>query len=364
MVSYFGAVIIAVNWMLTAFAGLFLGLRLYCKLSRRRGLWWDDYLLIVSFISLVIGIAVVSGDVLLGVGDPTATISPAAMIQLQIHGGVKNVLYSLASDLSKTSFGLTLLQVLEGRIRTMVIYMTALLNLVYFLVVLFTFFKCQPAIYSIFPADYCWKLSTYIQYAVFVGAYSAVVDFAFSLIPWFIVKDLNMKKAEKLGVATAMSFGAIAGVTAVLRTIFLPLLDSPNFSSQATTLAIWYPAEAATTIIAASIPVLRRFVKEIKASVARYFSGEKNDSGASKGQEAKSRSRKAQPSVLHSSRVVTTVVSYHKDPFIPLGDASSDKSIFGRASEPGKSVRTQEARLSYHDRSDNDDLGYVMEVIA
>ena len=40
-----------VVWLLASFAGVFLGLRLYCKLWRRRQLWWDDYLLIASWVS-------------------------------------------------------------------------------------------------------------------------------------------------------------------------------------------------------------------------------------------------------------------------------------------------------------------------
>lgn len=40
-------------------------------------------------------------------------------------------------------------------------------------------------------------------------AFSAAVDFAFALVPWFLVKNLNMKRAEKLGVAIAMSFGTM-----------------------------------------------------------------------------------------------------------------------------------------------------------
>lgn len=39
-----------VVWLLSSFSGLFLGLRLYCKLWRRRQLWWDDYLLIASWV--------------------------------------------------------------------------------------------------------------------------------------------------------------------------------------------------------------------------------------------------------------------------------------------------------------------------
>lgn len=39
-------------WALTAAAATFLGLRVYCKFLRRRGLWWDDYILIASWVSL------------------------------------------------------------------------------------------------------------------------------------------------------------------------------------------------------------------------------------------------------------------------------------------------------------------------
>jgi hypothetical protein len=39
-------------WILTGAALIFLGLRLYCKLGIRRGLWWDDYVLILASVSL------------------------------------------------------------------------------------------------------------------------------------------------------------------------------------------------------------------------------------------------------------------------------------------------------------------------
>lgn len=38
-------------WALGALASTFLSLRIYCKLRRRRGLWWDDYLLFLSWVS-------------------------------------------------------------------------------------------------------------------------------------------------------------------------------------------------------------------------------------------------------------------------------------------------------------------------
>lgn len=37
-------------WFLTALSALFLALRVYCKFFRHRGLWWDDYVLILAWV--------------------------------------------------------------------------------------------------------------------------------------------------------------------------------------------------------------------------------------------------------------------------------------------------------------------------
>lgn len=38
-------------WLLTALSAMFLALRVYCKFLRHRGLWWDDHILIASWVS-------------------------------------------------------------------------------------------------------------------------------------------------------------------------------------------------------------------------------------------------------------------------------------------------------------------------
>lgn len=39
-----------VFWILTSLSFVFLALRLYCKFRRGRRLWWDDHLLIASWV--------------------------------------------------------------------------------------------------------------------------------------------------------------------------------------------------------------------------------------------------------------------------------------------------------------------------
>lgn len=38
-------------WILFASTSAFLGLRLWCKIDRKHGLWYDDYILIASWVS-------------------------------------------------------------------------------------------------------------------------------------------------------------------------------------------------------------------------------------------------------------------------------------------------------------------------
>lgn len=38
-------------WILFAASSVFLALRLWCKLTRRHGLWYDDYVLLAAYVS-------------------------------------------------------------------------------------------------------------------------------------------------------------------------------------------------------------------------------------------------------------------------------------------------------------------------
>ena len=57
-------------WVVTVVSGLFLGLRVYCRLTRNRAMWWDDYFLILSWVRhcLILG----SGEV--GVANEVGAI--------------------------------------------------------------------------------------------------------------------------------------------------------------------------------------------------------------------------------------------------------------------------------------------------
>lgn len=49
-----GPQLLAVVCLLVVLAGLFLGLRIYCKVMRQKGLWWDDWIMIAAWVSRLV----------------------------------------------------------------------------------------------------------------------------------------------------------------------------------------------------------------------------------------------------------------------------------------------------------------------
>lgn len=45
-----GLTMVSVLWLLLTLSTVFVGLRIYSKLNRNRSLWWDDYVIICSWV--------------------------------------------------------------------------------------------------------------------------------------------------------------------------------------------------------------------------------------------------------------------------------------------------------------------------
>jgi hypothetical protein len=50
--SSHGQMLLTAHWTLTSFAGVFLIFRLWTKVAFKRGLWWDDWVLIGGWVCL------------------------------------------------------------------------------------------------------------------------------------------------------------------------------------------------------------------------------------------------------------------------------------------------------------------------
>ncbi|KAK0752652.1 hypothetical protein B0T18DRAFT_305977, partial [Schizothecium vesticola] len=257
-----------ITWTLVGLSGMVLGLRLWCKWRKHRGLWLDDHLLIVSWFLLVASGAVGTYNRSFGFGRHIHFVNPANFAALDLHGNLATVFSVLGTVWSKTSFAITLLRLMQTWPKKVGIWFIIITtNLALYTTVITTWFKCVPG----GREQQCISSMDFVAYATFAGAYSAAMDFVLAFIPWPLIWSLQLKKKEKLGVAVAMSLGVIAGATATMKCLAIQTIAQGDFTYYGASLVIWGNAEVATTIMAASIPVLRVLFIQIKTSAERYY---------------------------------------------------------------------------------------------
>ncbi|OIW28115.1 hypothetical protein CONLIGDRAFT_655703 [Coniochaeta ligniaria NRRL 30616] len=341
-------------WVLNFLALAFLLARVYCKFLRHRGLWWDDGVLIAAYVCSTIETALLSYSVKLGYGyhiwDMPPELFPYVVDLLKVIN-LAGTFSLTAAIWSKTSFALTLLRLTQGWLKLVVWFIIISMNIAMGLSALFVWVQCTPIekSWNPFIDGTCWPPYVLVHYNIFSAAYSAAMDISLALLPWKLIWGLQMKRQEKIGVAFAMSCGVFAGITAIIKTTKIPAMLSQD-PYDGVDLFIWGNAESCVTIIAASVPILRVLIRDVKTSYRNYYVSEQNDNNT-----APNRSR-----TRGQNSVVVTAGRRSHNPSTNKLDDGSEKSILDGRASPGKIVRRNEIVVEYQDRKDGESVEYEL----
>ncbi|KAK0717511.1 hypothetical protein B0T26DRAFT_710099 [Lasiosphaeria miniovina] len=342
-----GSKILATTWALTGLSAVFLAVRLFCKLRTKRRLWWDDYVLVLSWVMLLASIVLVTASVPKGLGKHVYAVPFENFAFLGITGNFTGTFSILAAMWSKTSFAVTLLRLVQGRTKAFVWFIIATVNILMGLNAIFLWVRCSPVqkTWNPYVPGTCWDPQVYPIFGMFAAGYSAAMDFVLALLPWTVIWNLQMKRREKVGVALAMSMGIFAGATAVVKTTVIPTLASPDFTYVSAPLILWGAAESAVTIMAASIPVLRTLFRDLQTLSRRlYVSESKNDTQISK----------------ISPKQNTVVISGGgPSPLTTTTTNSSDRAPLREAG--GRIIQSTEIMVAVEFRKDDDSDGHGVD---
>ncbi|KAI3539386.1 hypothetical protein CABS01_07633 [Colletotrichum abscissum] len=274
--------VVASIWAMISVSTVFLFCRVYCKKIRSRGLWTDDYLLVASWIFLLVSTSLTTELMRLGFGkslDFSAHIFTLSSVNV--------VMNKVALALSKTSFAVTMLRIASGKLKVFIWFLIISMNAVLATsaVVAWKAACDRPSdsYEAVLPGS-CWRVEDSVIMHMVSNAYSALVDFILSLLPWPMIWRLGLKRHEKIGVAVAMSLGVIAGLVGVIKVIkIVTIAEGADIPYRLSLLFIWGQAEINVTIVASSIPVLRVLFTEMYATSR---SDERNGYLKSDGQSA------------------------------------------------------------------------------
>ncbi|KAK4451307.1 96ca82bc-67f3-4b3a-ab36-ffe7d8f40fbe [Podospora aff. communis PSN243] len=272
-----GPTLNTVFWTLTSVSFLFMTLRLWCKYLRGRYLWWDDYVLIASWIALCVSAATTTVCVSLDYGKHLHDMRPEVSTKMQFVAVFAGFFSVLSAAWSKTSFALTVIRLSEPWMRKMIWFIIVTLNGILGTAMLFMWVKCRPfgKIWDDSIEGWCIDPAKVITLYQWSAGYSGSMDIVLALCPWVLLWRLGMTKREKAGVAICMSMGVVAGAASFVKMIMLPKLSGDPTETVAVT--IWGGAEGSITIIAASIPVLRNLVIREKSAARAEPSPDPSD---------------------------------------------------------------------------------------
>lgn len=193
-------------WVLVGVSGFFFFLRSYCKITRQRGLWWDDHVMGLAWVRVPVPIRrrpvvavekcdtgpirptmcslltaaqltlVVSGtfgsiSTTMGFGHHSWNVdtqgpSFSKLLLIMNHTGFWSI---LGTAWSKTGFAITLLRISEGRIRWVIWAVIVSVNIVLYLGACFLWLQCNPPAKTYTPwlEGECWDPQVIIAYNSF-----------------------------------------------------------------------------------------------------------------------------------------------------------------------------------------------------
>ncbi|KAL8282839.1 hypothetical protein RB600_006018 [Gaeumannomyces tritici] len=278
-----GPSVIGALWTFATLATVFVALRCYVRISVKKVFGVDDGCVVLGLVLLICMVSVDTVAVTLGLGRHLAYLIKNAptqhLVDLTFYLWMGNAFAVMANAFAKMSFAFTLMRVLPQQyIQICLWFITVSLFLIHAVLDVMIYVQCKDirTLWNPFgvPGE-CWPTWVLTNYALFVGSWSALCDFALAALPWFIIPQLKMPLRDKLGIAFAMSLGVFAGISAIVKTIQLPSLSSSDQTYGQPDLTIWGGIEVSTTIIASCIPTLRPIGR-------RLFPGSSADGPASK----------------------------------------------------------------------------------
>ncbi|KAH8897748.1 hypothetical protein GQ53DRAFT_712195 [Thozetella sp. PMI_491] len=311
-------------WMLFAGATGFLALRIWCKISRGYGLWWDDWILVVSWGLLLANDSLMVHEYATGyiLKDTTEKWDDRMHILINITSCLTLILQSI----TKTAFGITLLRLSNNWQKWILWFCIVTMNLYMVVKAIFQWAKiCGKASTDddSYRLDFCIGSDFRDDFKEGGNVYNVIMDFIFAAFPWLITQGLTIRRPERIALCLTMSLGMIVAIVAAVRIGWKDDGNSRdayyiwrNAMSQ-----IWYSSEITGTIMVQCIPVLRPFIKEVSSTLRSKATAATNTRSMARRSKAEA---KQMPSDQESNR--STQYLEKELPPPPFNDAASRSS--------------------------------------
>ncbi|KAI0389982.1 hypothetical protein F5Y17DRAFT_93353 [Xylariaceae sp. FL0594] len=272
---------------LAAVASFFLGLssltvllRCYVRLFLLKLFRLEDWLAVWTLVSSIAYTTFVLMSIQYGAGKHTTDVPLENIPRVLEMRWAGELTYVVTSMSLKFTIGIFLLRICSQTWHRVTIWAVLIaclsFNLFY---VLIAAFQCQPVWYfwerytneTLAGACLPKELITNTTYAA-VGI-NAAADWILGLLPFALVRDLDLGSKQKLSVACILALGSVASTATVVRIFYVwQLTRDDDIVYEFTELAIWSTVENGLGLAASSIATLKPLCKSFLGVAAQHRS--------------------------------------------------------------------------------------------
>ena len=194
------------------------------------------------------------------------------------------IFYGTSSSLVRIAIGMLLLRLTTIDWHRIIIWIVMVFSSVAGITLMFTImYQCQPieffwTQYTSRPDEgHCIDPNVIIGFIYAHGAVGCICDWTLGILPWVMVRGLNMNRRTKVTVGILLCMANFGSIASIVRFYCIKqIATSSDFLYSTVDIAIWSSLEAGTAIPAASLVTVRPLFR-------RFFGSEKGSAQATSG---------------------------------------------------------------------------------
>ncbi|RYP48372.1 hypothetical protein DL768_005741 [Monosporascus sp. mg162] len=326
-----GPVIVALMCIFTILATVVVAGRVWARSWYREAdqKWGaDDYLAVMGFLPFIPAAVFGVLAAKYGVGARDADVNDLLKIRAREYVLMYQLLYYTSSIITKLAIGLTILRIcIKRRYKYIIWTNLALMFIIAGGSTVYVLTDCQPFATHWNPAlggEFGFLVISYLGTSTQVAT-----DWTCAITPFFVVKDLQMKRRVKISVICILGLGIFASIAALMRIIMYQYTDRRKYPDDElynqAPLLIWSEVEGGFAIIASSLPALRKMFGKFYRDSSDRSKAKTNSPGSTKDGNTIFRTGTQLATLTPQGKSLATVTSGgHWD---RLSDDSSHKHI-------------------------------------
>ncbi|KAK2061362.1 integral membrane protein [Colletotrichum caudatum] len=271
-VGDFSRVIQITTYVMLALSTLVVALRVYVrvKLSESKKVWgWDDTFAVLGWVFFLPSVALLIIGTYWGLGAHDAQIPEGWLayyrIRVKEYMFWSEVPYFASTIVTKISMAIMIMRLSTTKVYAFIIWgSVTVLGAIMVVCMVVLLVSCDPI-----PAlwneklGHCrfngWMMVSYVG-----SVFLAIVDWAYAITPFFLIKGLQMPKRRKISLQVVLGLGIIGSAAGLVRMGYYHSYDTTKYPNEALynwgQTVLWTVLEGGLGIIACSLPPLRKLV--------------------------------------------------------------------------------------------------------